>query len=472
MIDVTNIRRTVALLISVLFLMTPQCLVSQNNPYKINDELYTLYKKAYKYRTRRAGVELADSMYKRAVQLDDKKASCLAQIVRMSYQFHNAKTLEAFDEESKRLMEVAQNAGMMQYYFYALSERGSFLLNKGEYLLAISNARQVYDEAEKRDDNYGRLTYYTSMARVHLMQNDYNESLRYFLHAYDYCKESVPDQDPSTICYSIATVYFVSRDFTKSLEWAKKGLAEIKENGMDFRLNAVVMQNLFKLRRYDEFKALYDKYEQQLIENPKMANALSIRVNRMALDGNFDGAYALIAQEPDSLNRMDMQSAVLLLQNRYYELYQLSIKIFNSSYNKNISSVQPFAMSEVEAAVSNTILHNEQLHLQYLNVQSQLQNSLNAGHIAENKVRLEQMKLANDSIGVLRDKIDRDRAVNERRISQAKAMAARDRAEKRRITTAAVIVTALIMILYGLVSTLLLRRRRRDAPVRGADLHL
>ena len=51
---------------------------AQNNPYKINDELYAKYRRVMKYRTDSCCVPMSDSLYEDAVRLGDKKAACIA----------------------------------------------------------------------------------------------------------------------------------------------------------------------------------------------------------------------------------------------------------------------------------------------------------------------------------------------------------------------------------------------------------
>ncbi|MGN0230217.1 MAG: sensor histidine kinase [Muribaculaceae bacterium] len=463
-------RKLVLSIVVALMSLSTLKIVSQNNPFKIHDELFVLYKQAYKNRAKKSGLALADSMYNRAVELDDKKAACMALIVRMSYQFYHARTLHDFDVECNRLMQVSKANKQMQYFFYALSERGTFLLNNGESLLAIRNAKRIYDEAEKYDYNYGRLSYLTGMARVNMMQNDYDGAIEYFSHAYDYCKESLPDQDPATICLPMSNVYFNINDYKKSLEWAECGLAESKESGIEFRLALMKMRNLFKMKRFDDFMALYNKYEQQILETSVTLNVTPVRVERMLIDDKYDEAHELIALDTDSLQKLTMQSELMAHQGKFDKLFELGAMIFRTAYNINISSVQPFAMSEVEAAVNNLILRNEQLQLEYINARARLNNSLSAEQIAANKTNLMLMQLENDSIEVLGERLNNERAANERRTEEAKALVARKKAKDRKITTAIVTITAIIIILYGLLISVIQRRRRSEMKRKNLEL--
>ena len=64
---------------------------SQNNPYKIRDELYPIYQRGAKYRVSAEGLRIADSLFAEAVRLNDKKAQCLALVIPTYYYVSVAK---------------------------------------------------------------------------------------------------------------------------------------------------------------------------------------------------------------------------------------------------------------------------------------------------------------------------------------------------------------------------------------------
>ena len=56
---------------------------AQNNPVKINDQLYTMYDQAYRQRTTKTGRDLALQMYRRANAIGDHHAQVIALTIPM-----------------------------------------------------------------------------------------------------------------------------------------------------------------------------------------------------------------------------------------------------------------------------------------------------------------------------------------------------------------------------------------------------
>ena len=68
---------------------------AQDNPYKIDHSLYLLYEEATKHRNNATGLEIADTIYTKAIRINDKKAQCLALTIPVIYYFNNGKTESA-----------------------------------------------------------------------------------------------------------------------------------------------------------------------------------------------------------------------------------------------------------------------------------------------------------------------------------------------------------------------------------------
>ena len=77
---------------------------AQDNPYKIDHSLYLLYEEATKHRNNATGLEIADTIYTKAIRINDKKAQCLALTIPVIYYFNNGKT-ELLEKAISRLQE-------------------------------------------------------------------------------------------------------------------------------------------------------------------------------------------------------------------------------------------------------------------------------------------------------------------------------------------------------------------------------
>ena len=68
-------------------------LCAQNNPYKIDDELYAYYVKAFRLRSQQVALAMADTLAANARAKGDLKAECMAMVIPLNYYFylHDAK---------------------------------------------------------------------------------------------------------------------------------------------------------------------------------------------------------------------------------------------------------------------------------------------------------------------------------------------------------------------------------------------
>ena len=102
--------------------------VAQNNPYKINDSLFSIYQRASRQAYQPEGLLVSDTLYREALRLNDKKAQCLAFTIPL--QFHMSQEDDMKTEEaSARLKEISRTNDYLQYYYYAWVNEIIYFLN-------------------------------------------------------------------------------------------------------------------------------------------------------------------------------------------------------------------------------------------------------------------------------------------------------------------------------------------------------
>lgn len=108
-------RRLYFLTILIIVALTAH---AQNNPYKIDDALYPIYRRATQLSRQPEGLSVADSLYRKAVELDDKKAQCLAYTIPLQY-YSAQEDDEKIEEAAAKLREISRTNDYLQYYYYA-----------------------------------------------------------------------------------------------------------------------------------------------------------------------------------------------------------------------------------------------------------------------------------------------------------------------------------------------------------------
>ena len=119
---------------------------AQDNPYKIDHSLYLLYEEATKHRNNATGLEIADTIYTKAIRINDKKAQCLALTIPVIYYFNNGKT-ELLEKAISRLQEISRKNNYLQYYYFGSIYKVNYLMNTGNTLRALQEAELTKEQA-------------------------------------------------------------------------------------------------------------------------------------------------------------------------------------------------------------------------------------------------------------------------------------------------------------------------------------
>ena len=105
------------LLILFILFSTGITILLGANPYKIHATLYDLYSQAYENRFTPRGVELADSMYRKATQMKDKQAQCLALTIPVIYLSTTDTVGTEMEVALRKLQKTAKDNGYSHYYY-------------------------------------------------------------------------------------------------------------------------------------------------------------------------------------------------------------------------------------------------------------------------------------------------------------------------------------------------------------------
>ncbi len=97
---------------------------------------YLLYEEATKHRNNATGLEIADTIYTKAIRINDKKAQCLALTIPVIYYFNNGKT-ELLEKAISRLQEISRKNNYLQYYYFGSIYKVNYLMNTGNTLRAL-----------------------------------------------------------------------------------------------------------------------------------------------------------------------------------------------------------------------------------------------------------------------------------------------------------------------------------------------
>ena len=111
------IGHTILILLAEIFLFCP-ITMSQNNPYKINDQLYSYYQKCNSAIRKPEVLLMADTLFHMAKKKGDVKAQCLALNLKSDH-YYFINDINTLLIEKEKVADFARNTPYKQYIFGA-----------------------------------------------------------------------------------------------------------------------------------------------------------------------------------------------------------------------------------------------------------------------------------------------------------------------------------------------------------------
>ena len=165
----------VRMLLIVCLVGCIEAMYAQNNPYKIDDELYGYYAKAFRQRTNPEGLLMADTLLRMAEAKGDGKAVCMALTIPINYYFAK-RDAEHVAEAVARCKEASRKYNFMQYYYHAYTMEINTLLNIGRQRAAFAMAEEMRRESVENGDHYGFFCCLRMMGNLYYARGDYHKA--------------------------------------------------------------------------------------------------------------------------------------------------------------------------------------------------------------------------------------------------------------------------------------------------------
>ncbi len=278
----------------LLMMLTHLPAKAQNNPYKINDSLYTIYRQAVKYGHQPQGLQIADSLYHLAETYGDPKAQCIALTVPVAYYMDTNDSLY-FVNAVKRLQEESRKKGYLQYYYYAANNHIIWLLNRGQSLAALHYSEKMKNQALKDQHAYGLYSCIRTQGHIYSARGDEEMGMRCYKEALEYAHQYLPEQDPSQLYTRLAEYYRVRKpdSLDVALAYAEKAIREGKTyaNRMGGKLEKCLI--LYAMKEEEGFLRFFKDCLREMEENGvvQRRKLLILQAYRWAVEGDYPQAY-------------------------------------------------------------------------------------------------------------------------------------------------------------------------------------
>lgn len=371
---------------------------AQDNPYKIDHSLYLLYEEATKHRNNATGLEIADTIYTKAIRINDKKAQCLALTIPVIYYFNNGKT-ELLEKAISRLQEISRKNNYLQYYYFGSIYKVNYLMNTGNTLRALQEAELTKEQAFADDYPYGISTCLQMMGNIYFARRENRTALDYYQQSLVYTQEKLPEQDISYIYWNISMLQQNLKQYEAAYENAEKGIKCAKTSTNKYACMLRKCTLLYALDREEEFKSYYQECLKATEKHGETRrNELNkLKIYNYILNQQYDKAHALADSTSILHERIAFQANIYAKEQKYKDAYQALQKLQSLQDSLN-QLIQTADLSELNVRIGNEQLKRKAQALQLENTQLNLQKTTLELQQTKSQVEIEKMNAENNEL--------------------------------------------------------------------------
>ncbi len=440
--------------------------LSQNNPYKISDSLYDDFMRLQRMGHSSKCLTLADSLYAVAAKLGDKKAQVAILCTPLKYALH-IKDDALVSRQADKVRAESVKYGFPQYYFYASKEQATFYINKGNFPVAVEHIKNMEHDANTMFGGYGRYLCYQLYGNYYRILHNEAEAIKFYEMALEIAKRDHPDQDLENIYTNLSICYRYIGNSDKALEVLDDGLAQLKDRNLlhEYRLLDTKCFTLYMAQRYDEAEAVYKALHEprfKSIANPQ--RMLYNDIYHYSNIGEYEKALALSKTIPEDYTRCAWMSKVEMMRGNF----KLALDYENEAFRlmqKFYANQRETDFARANADIGNHLLQVKNAELKLRSNELELHNSRLALDKQRSIIEMERMASEKSKLELDNKElsIQHLRAVVKERESEKKLhnaeMSRLQTLTRTRTTIVVAVFIAVLLIIIGLVSYLLLRRR-------------
>ena len=193
-------------------------LFCQNNPYKIDDELYNYYDKCIRNVTSPVVLKMSDTLFNMAKSKGDVKAQCLALNARGEH-FYYINDIKNLLIEKDRVAAFARKTPYTQYVFSIWNKVINYYLTANDVSKAMAEVRLYQKEALQLDNAYGIGNSYKKLSDIYLILGDYNMAIEELKKVEDYYNKANLKNELYNIYAALGNIYLTTSKYDQSIKY-------------------------------------------------------------------------------------------------------------------------------------------------------------------------------------------------------------------------------------------------------------
>lgn len=380
----------------------------QNNPYKIDDRLYTYYKQCNRIVMSPQVLLMADTLFQMAEQENDVKAQCLAKNLKSEHYYYT-NDFDALLREKEVVADFARRTPYKQYIFGAWNRIVSYLLRYRQYQAAIQEIKEYQKEALRLNVPYGIGHSYLLMGNTYFQQSMYGLAVEQYKQGISYNTSAGKEEENYQMYNSLCSCHINLEKYDEAEKYALKSLEAApipSAKGSPY----IGLLRVFTLTHQIDkasriMKILVEYRRQGMVKGANLENYYIVSSQYYLESGDIGLALSYSDSIKDDVLKLSRKSAIYARTGRYKEAYacQKMEKWVADSLNQSSHAEQlafqnaRFNNQKLELEKKQLSLQNAEMRLEHLQAKAQmLEMEKEQEHIElENRnLQLEQQRTA------------------------------------------------------------------------------
>lgn len=334
---------------------------SQNNPYKIDDQLYVYYQQCNRFIKDPKVTLMADTLFRMAVQKKDVKAQCLAKNLKSDHYYYTD-NIDSLLTEKEKVANFARNTPFKQYIFGAWNRIITYYLRKREYETAFQELKKYQDEALLLNEPYGIGQSYIRMGDAYLQRRMPGLAIKEYMRAVNYYQSTGKENELYYTYFAIGTCYTNMQQLDEAEKYTIKAIDTAPN------MSAKISFYLSLLRIYTKKNELYQakeiksiltqSKEKGILKSSVLANYYIIVANYYLKKDDFKRAILYSDSIKDPQIKLELKSRIYAQKGDFKTAFDYQ--------NKNILLLDSLSLiNDAEMLASyNARFNNQKLELE------------------------------------------------------------------------------------------------------------
>lgn len=247
--------------VAIMMICGGGALSAQNNSYGMDDDLYKLYKKAYKLRKSTEGVKMAEEIVNKARAIGDRNGEVVAMTIPFLYEFYQPDNLAAVKQKADGLMEKAKAYEAWNVYYFTVSNVVTYMVKMQKFADALFYVEDQKAFALEHNHRTGMRDIYYMLGTVQQYRGEYGVALKNYREYVNFSLEHTPNANLTDVYLNICDCLRKTSRYDALLKEVKKDMNACKTASDRYDMMVQQCYAHFMVGDYAEFAADYDYLE-------------------------------------------------------------------------------------------------------------------------------------------------------------------------------------------------------------------